>query len=456
MLRLIKWLNLRITGFIAEVSALVTSRERLKQLWHVRLYSNAFYMIIANGTGALFGFVFWIIAARLYPPEDVGLAAALIAAVGLLVSSCRLGLGMGLIRFLAHSGKNANSLINTALTTVTLTSIVVALIFVAGLGFWSPALLFLRNNPIYLAAFALFTVARTLTATASETFVAERRAGFSLIVALVYGLLSLLLVISLAALLHSFGIFASWGISFCIVVPVCLFLLLPRVQPGYRPRFTISLRIIKEIIPFSFVNYIAGFLWGAATLILPLMVMNLLGAEPNAYFYIAWAIASVLNMIAGATSMSLFAEGSYEEERLGPNIWRSLKMTYLIIVPAVILMLVIAPKLLLLFGGSYSENATTLLRILAISALPLAINNVYLATKRVEKKLRVLIGLTAFAAALTLGISYLLLPRMGINGAGIAWLTSQGVIALVVVASWLKTGRKLRRGSTIVFPRVES
>ncbi|MFC1904354.1 lipopolysaccharide biosynthesis protein [Chloroflexota bacterium] len=235
-----------------------------------------------------------------------------------------------------------------------------------------------------------------------------------------------------------------------------LFLFLPRAQPAYRLRFTINLRIIKEIISFSFANYIAEVFWGAATLILPLMVVNLLGAELNAYFYIAWTIASVLTMIVGATSMSLFAEGSYEEERLGLNIWRSLKMIYLIIVPAVVLILVIAPKLLLLFGGSYSDNATTLLRILAISALPLATNNVYLATKRIEKKLRVLIGLTALAATLTLGMSYLLLPRMGITGVGIAWLISQGVIALVVAASWLKTGRKLRRVSTIVFPREES
>lgn len=444
MLRLIKLLSLRITEFLAEVSGIVTSRERLKQLWHVSLYSNAFYMVIANATGAIIGFVFWIIAARLYSPEDVGVAAALIAAVGLLMWFCDLGLGWGLIRFLSHSGKNADAMINTVLTARMLLPIVVALIFVAGLGFWSPALLFIRDNPTYLTAFVLFTIAYALFISANDTFIATRRAGFTLANALISGPLKLILLIVLAAFLHSFSIFASWGISFLVVVPVCLFLFLPRVQPGYRPHFTINLRIIKEIISFSFANYIAGFFWGASALILPLMVVNLLGAAPNAYFYIAWAIASVLNMIAGATSMSLFAEGSHEEERLAPNTWQSLKMTYLIIVPTVILILVIAPKLLLLFGGPYSDNATTLLRILAISALPLAINSVYLATKRVEKKLRVLIGLTALAAALTLGISYLLLPRMGINGAGIAWLTSQGVIALVVVASWFKTRKAVR------------
>ena len=166
-----------------------------------------------------------------------------------------------------------------------------------------------------------------------------------------------------------------------------------------------------------------------------------MGAELNAYFYIAWAVGSVLIMIPNATATSLFAEGSHEEEKLGLNIWRSLKMTLLILVPAVILVSAIADKLLFLFGSAYSENATTLLRILAISTLPLAINIVYLNIKRVEKRLRVIVGLTALVAVVTLGLAYPLLLRMGINGVGIAWLASQGIVALVIVTSWLWKSR---------------
>ncbi len=113
-------------------------------------------------------------------------------------------------------------------------------------------------------------------------------------------------------------------------------------------------------------------------------------------------------------------------------------MIGLILVPMVIVILATADWLLLLFGGAYSENATTLLRILTISALPLAVNLVYLGIKRVEKKLKVIVGLSVFAAVATLGLSYLLLPRMGIDGVGIAWLISQGAIALAIAESWLK------------------
>lgn len=202
---------------------------------------------------------------------------------------------------------------------------------------------------------------------------------------------------------------------------------------------------------FSFANYSASLLWFVPGLILPIMVINTLGAELNAYFYIAWTMGGVLATIPRAISMSLFAEGSDDEDNLGADTWRSLKLTFLIILPAVIIATIFADKLLLLFAAPYSEKGTMLLRILVLSAFPIAINYIYLSVKRVERKLTVIIGLSAFIAITTLALSYLLLPRMGINGAGIAWLASHGAIASMVLASSLwKRGALDKRGHSLV------
>lgn len=438
---------------VTDVVKISTSKQSLKQLWGIRFYSNAFYLVMTSIITGLLGYVFWILVARFYSPGDVGLASASIAAMGLVAAFAHLGIGMGLIRFLPHSGENANAMINTAFTIGILISIVVAFIFLAGLDYWSPALLFLRQNPIYLAAFVIFTVASNMLHITGNAFVAERRAGFVVVQDLIFSLLKLSLPILLVAFFHSFGIFASWGIAQCIVVLLCLFLFLPRVQTGYRPFFTINKKIVNDMMHFSFANYLSNLLWGVPTLVLPIMVVNLLGAEVNAYFFIAWTVASAPGIVSGALSTSLFAEGSYDEDGVGLNIWRSLKISCLTLVPTIILILVIADKLLLLFGSSYAENATTLLRILTISALPLTINIIYLAIKRVEKKLKVLVGLTAFTAAATLGLTYLLLPMMGINGAGIAWLATQGTIALVVIADSLKRRGVAGRVKTLIFQK---
>ena len=438
---------------VTDIIKIATSKERLRQLWGIPLYSNTFYLVIASAVTSLLGFAFWIIVARFYAVQDVGLASATLVAMGLVVAIAHLGLQMGLIRFLPHAGENANSMINTTFTIGILLTLATAFIFVTGLGFWSPALIFLKQNPFYLAAFVLFAIASQISLLMDGIFIARRRANFVAARNLIFSLLKLSLPILLAAFFHSFGIFASWGISIWVALLLSIFLFLPRVQPGYRPFFAVNRQVVNDMMRFSLANYLSNLLWGVPTLVLPIMVVNLLGAEPTAFFYIAWTIATVPTVVSGAASTSLFAEGSHDEERLGLNIRRSLKMSLLILVPAVILILAIADKLLLLFGGPYAANATTLLRILAISALPLTVNVIYLAIKRVEKKLKVLVGLTVFAAAVTLGLTYLLLPWMGINGAGIAWLATQGIIALVVVASWLKGKGAASRVKGLIFQK---
>lgn len=446
MLQLIKLLNSRLKGFTAEVVGIATSKERLRQLFGISLYRNALYLIIANLVVPLTGFFFWIIAARLYAVEDVGLASALIAAMTLLAILSTLGLNFGLIRFLPHSGQSANRMLNSCFTIASLAPIIFCGIFVAGISIWSPSLLFMRQNPIYLAAFVVFTAATTLSTIVNNAFVAQRRSGFTLARNLIFGLLRLPLPILLAVFFHSFGIFVSWGLSMVVALIISVLFFLPRAQPGYRLFPAISRSTVNEMMHFSFANYLANLFWLLPGFILPLMVLNLLGAESNAYFYIASAAGGLLAMIPFATSMSLFAEGSYDEQRLGANTWRSLKLTFLILIPVAILMLVIADKLLLLFGSSYSESGTVLFRILVLSAFPIAINYIYLSMKRVQKKLAVLIELSAFIAVATLALSYLLLPRIGINGAGIAWLGSQGVVAVGIVISFLLRRPAFREG----------
>ena len=63
-----------------------TSKDRLKRLFHIPLYSNALYLMITSAASALLGFIFWIIVARFYTPEDVGLASAAMAAIA--ISEC--------------------------------------------------------------------------------------------------------------------------------------------------------------------------------------------------------------------------------------------------------------------------------------------------------------------------------------------------------------------------------
>jgi len=424
-----------------EVKAL-TTKEGLKHFYGVSLYRNAIYLMLNSAATAFLGFVFWILATRFYSAEEVGLASAVIAAASFLAMLSTLGLDYGLIRFIPNSGEKSNILVNSCLTVGGLAAIVFSLIFLAGLNIWSPALVFLRQNPLAFGSFVMLVITWALTLLLYSVFIAQKRAGFALFGGVIHGVTKLAVVIPLTAFLYASGIFTSWAIGWTLAVGVGLLLFLPRLQSGYHPFPTIRKEVLNEMARFSFANYIAAVITSVPMFILPLMVVNLLGAEQNAYYYIAYAIATVLFLIPRSTSLSLFAEGSHDEEGLTRYVRRSLKFSFLVLVPLIIIVFVIGDKILLLFGEGYSQEATRLLWILAVSSLPIAINFIYFTKKRVEKRMRSVIGLTALTVVIVLGLSYFLLPVMGIMGAGIGWLAGNGVVTLVIMGSLLKVSNR--------------
>lgn len=120
-------------GMLTEVSRLFAFRVGLKGLLGKSLYTNACYLVADIAVVSLFGFAFWILVARLYPPAQVGLASATITAVILLSRLSTLGFGYGLIRFLTGAGERAKPLINSCFTIAGLVSLMASLIFLSGL-----------------------------------------------------------------------------------------------------------------------------------------------------------------------------------------------------------------------------------------------------------------------------------------------------------------------------------
>ncbi len=428
----------------------VLTKDGFKKFFGVSLYRNAVFLIVANVLNALFGFVFWIVAARFYTAEEVGLGSASISAAGLLSSLASLGLGYGLIRFLPRSN-NPGRMVNTLLTVNVLTATAAAGIFLAGLGLWSPALAFIREDPLYLVLFIIFTIIFTVSGLVENAFVAGRHAGFTVTKNLIFGGSKIVLAVLLAAWLAAFGIISSWGIAMAAAVLVCLIWLVPRAltpNPAfplgkgegirqYRAMPALDIGVLKETARFSAGNNVSALLWSAPTQVLPLMIINQIGAAPNAYFYVALNIAGILFTVPTMISTSLFAEGSYDEKSLRHQMRQSLKLSFIILVPVLAVVLLTANYLLLPFGRVYAAEGADLLRILAVSALPLAVNVIYLGVKRVEMKLGTLVAITGVITAVTLGVSYVLIPRMGIEGAGVGWLVGQGAITLSIVTKYL-------------------
>lgn len=422
-----------ITQTLIDVIGIARSPDRsLRSLYHVSLYRNAVYLMISSLFQAATGIVFWIVATRLYSEEQVGLGSAAIAAVGLLATLSSIGLDFAIIRFLPSAGDRSRDMINSCITVGGLISLFLGVIFIVGLGFWSPALLPIRENWSFITIFLVSTSASGLASFIREIFVAKRRTGFAFAQGTLFSLSRFIPLVVLASFFEDFGIFTAWGIAFSLSVIVSIFFFIRSVEPSYYPMLVVRKESLSGLFRFSSANYVANLFWYAPGFVLPLLVINLLDSEHNAYFYICWTISTILFMIPTAISLSLFAEGAHDQKRLMQEVTRSFKLISLLLVPLVLLVLVLGDKLLLVFGEAYSENAVWLLRILAISAFPLSINFIYFSMKRVQMNMSEVVALSLAIAIVTLGLSYILLPSIGINGVGIAWLASQSAGAVVV------------------------
>lgn len=168
----------------------------------------------------------------------------------------------------------------------------------------------------------------------------------------------------------------------------------------------------------------------AAYTLVPLIVLDDLGAEQSAFYALAWNVAYVPYLIARNMGTSLLAESMRRPERLVEHGLRVLRHSALLLAGITVILVVAAPQILSLFGAEYSAQATTLLRLLALSALPNLLLSVAIDVARARRRLRWAVALQVAMCVLVLGLTHVLLPRLGVTGAGVAWLATQCLIAV--------------------------
>lgn len=387
------------------------------------LYRNSIYLILSTTIVAFFGFFFWIISARLYSAEQVGIATTLISVITLIASISNFGINSGLVRYLPTS-KNKNELINSSFLICSITAIIISIIFLIGLQIFSPVLLFLRENIFYFISFILFVIALSINLILESLFVAYRSAKFVLIKNSVISITKLILVV-IFIVYADYGIFLATGFSYIMAIVISIFILVKFFN--FNIQIKQNFDEIKKISIFSFGNYIAGFTLSLPALILPIIITNQLGAQETAYFYIAMMIATLIFMIPYATTQSLFAEGSQSQQEMKIHIIKSIKLTALVLTPIILVTVFFGNFILLAFGKKYSSEAFSLLQLLALSSIPLSINSLLGIVLKIKNQIKELIAICIVTSLLTFFLCYLFI-NSNLIGIGFAWLISQIVV----------------------------
>jgi O-antigen/teichoic acid export membrane protein len=394
------------------------SFRAISRLTRDPLYRSSFFMAFSNVFNAGCGFFFWMIAARFYTVEQVGLATALISSLGLVFLFSRLGFDFSIIRF--FSSEDCGKVISTSLIVTTIACVLAGIIYILLAELLAPSILFLKE-PRYALAFLLIGVVYSVAGIIGNVFIADRKADQ-------YFLQNLLMAFRIPALvplafLGVSGIFGSVGLGYLIASFFGLVTL-------HRSIGAIRLKVDREFIRRSFRftsrNYASSILYVAPTLIIPLMVLNMFGEAEAARYYIAFAIGNLVMYIPQSLGTSLFVEGSHGEG-LKNSVLRAMALSFILLIPAVIALVLFGDSLLGLFKGEYME-AFDLLKIIVLSSFLVTVYFLFVPIQNVRMEVESIVRLNALRCILLLGLSYVLMQRYGILGAGYAWMASYGII----------------------------
>lgn len=398
------------------------------------LFNSVSVMLGKAATMGL-GFLFWLLAARQFAPEQVGLAAAAVSAMMLSTQLAILGFGSAVITDLPSQMDRPARLLNTSFTVVTAVALGVAAGFVLLASSVLTELNVVASNTGFVVLFLAMTLFGTLGILFDQVSIALRRGDQVLVRGLLFGGLTVGLIVLLPQITgaeSSVAIFAPWvvaGLGVCLVGSFQLW----RSLHGYRYRPRADRRMAGRLFRVGLPNYALTLTERAPGLILPIVVTELLSPAVNATWYAVWMMAWVVYIIPISFGLALFAEAAHRPETLRASLVSGIRAALAIGLAAALALGICAHFTLSLLGPAYADAGETPLRILLVAFVPLAFVQAYFATCRARQILREAIVTGVVSGSLAVGAAAAAGVAFGLSGMALAWVGVQALTGVWAV-----------------------
>jgi len=384
------------------------------------------YALVAStlASGAI-GVVYWVLAARLTTPHDLGADAATLTAVMLVASVAGLNLSSALVYLLPQGGLSPRHLVATVYRATAGLSFAVG----GGVG------LALGGSAVDSLVLACACCIWVLFTTQDGVLTGLRRAPWVLVENVVYGLAKLAVLPLLAWWGWRHAVLGSWLLPAALAVPIVNALVFRRVLPSGSERQSTS--ELAALRGFLGLNYASALIYQGYVNVLPIVVTVVLGSRANGLFYVAWTWTSALDLVSHAMGAALTVELSATPHLSTQLVRRAGIRLAALVLPGVLFLGVLAPHLLSMYGGEYRAS-TTVLRLLALGAIPRAAVIIAQATARARGQGALLVWSEAVICVVTLGATLLFIGGHGASAVGAAWIAGNAVAAIAVMPTLFK------------------
>ena len=290
------------------------------------LSRNGYALVVNSGVTGILGLAYWILVARLYPTEVVGRAAAAYAAMNLLAGFTALNFNGLLTRFIPQSGSNTRKLVTQAYLVSAAFSVAVAIPFLLTIHRWGPSYAEL-GSPVIGLFFIGAVVVWAVFTLQDSVLTGLRNAVWVLFENGLFGVIKIVLLVLFAASLTHLGIYLSWMLPALLAVPLVNALIYRRLVPRHA-------EATLDCVPPTnrqMGRFLAGdysgsaFLLATTNLVPVLVAVRIADVRLTAYFYMAWMVGGVLDLVGVNMSMSLTVEGAFDASTLAANCRKALR-----------------------------------------------------------------------------------------------------------------------------------
>jgi O-antigen/teichoic acid export membrane protein len=390
-----------------------------------------------------FGYLYWLVAARMISAQAVGIASAIQSAAGFLSIVCVLGVSTFLVSVLARDSTNARSLMVTASVGVGLLALVLAIVVGVFLERFSAVFRQGLSGPVSLFVFALLSALSAVSIVLDDSCIGLLRGDLQLRRNAVFSVSKLLLLPILVAVWRPKSgteMVVAWlaGLTISLATLVQV-LRKPTVGQSSRINFRQFIEQRSLMAKHHWLNVSIQ----SPRLILPVLVATIVGSRANAGFTIAVLVVSIAAIIPNHLSTVLFALAPGDEQVLHHEVQRTMRFCLILAVVSALFFLVFSGVILHIFGRSY-ESATPSLVILGFTVYPSAIKAHYAAIARVRGKMHQAAVLAMIGAVLEIGLAAAGGALYGETGVAIGLLAAmvlEGVFFSPTVFGVLRTAR---------------
>jgi O-antigen/teichoic acid export membrane protein len=411
-------------------------KDQLLRNGHVLTFNS----VLTSGLGALY----WAFAASVYDADTVGRNYSAVSAMMLLAGVGQLNLVNVLLRFVPTAGDRTRQLVSRAYLGACASTVVLAAVFLFLLPVLSPGLRFLRD-PLLGPCFVVSSAAYAVFVIQDGVLTGLRRTDWVVLENAVFAVGKIILVAVLAVVLPESGILLSWVLAVLAAVTLTNGFLYARAFPRHAgTALDERADASRPTGRYVLADYVAALFWLAATALLPILVLNILGPDQAAFFSLAWLAGFSLYHLNTSMGQSLIVEAANDPAQLVKQCHQVLRHTGMLLVAGTAALCAAAPLVLRIFGADYARHGAGLLRLVALSAIPNLVVITAVSASRAQRRLRMVVGILAVVCSLSTGLSLVLLPVMGIAGVGAGWLIGQTVTAAGLWWQkpwWLPVGR---------------